>query len=167
MIGSGYMPVTPLQLATAYGAIANDGHICRPHVVDRVMASDGETVLKQVNGQCDRTVPYTKDELDYVRNALTQVPVSGTATAAVLRVPALRGPGRRARRAPRSGADPFQDTSWFAAMVPANDPQYVVLAMVEQAGFGSDVAAPLVRRMIETMYGIESNAPVIAQTGQD
>jgi hypothetical protein len=43
----------------------------------------------------------------------------------------------------------------------------VVVAMVEQAGFGSDVAAPLVRRMIETMYGIESNAPVIAQTGQD
>ena len=44
-------------------------------------------------------------------------------------------------------------------MVPANDPKYVVVAMVEQAGFGSDVAAPLVRRMIETMYGIESDAP--------
>ncbi len=52
-------------------------------------------------------------------------------------------------------------------MVPANDPKYVVVAMVEQAGFGSDVAAPLVRRMIETMYGIESDAPVITQTGQD
>jgi penicillin-binding protein 2 len=61
----------------------------------------------------------------------------------------------------------FQDTSWFAAMVPANDPKYVVVAMVEQAGFGSDVAAPLVRRMIETMYGIESDAPVITPSGQD
>jgi penicillin-binding protein 2 len=166
MIGSGNMLVTPLQLATAYGAIANDGHMCRPHVVDRVMASDGDTVLKQVNGQCDRMVPYTKPELDYVRNALTQVPVSGTA-----KVPFYGFPLSDVPVAGKTGTayrgDPFQDTSWFAAMVPANDPQYVVLAMVEQAGFGSDVAAPLVRRMIETMYGIESNAPVIAQTGQD
>ena len=61
----------------------------------------------------------------------------------------------------------FQDTSWFAAMVPANDPKYVVVAMVEQAGFGSDVAAPLVRRMIETMYGIEPGGQIVTQTGQD
>ena len=72
-----------------------------------------------------------------------------------------------ARPAPRSAGEQFQDTSWFAAMVPANDPKYVVVAMVEQAGFGSDVAAPLVRRVIETMYGIESDAPVVTQTGQD
>jgi hypothetical protein len=39
--------------------------------------------------------------------------------------------------------------------------------MVEQAGFGSDVAAPLVRRMIETMYGIEPGGQIVTQTGQD
>lgn len=166
MIGSGNMLVTPLQMATAYGAIANDGHMCRPHVVDRVMASDGDTVLKKVNGQCDRMVPYTKAELDYIRTALTQVPVSGTAKVPFYGFPLSDVPvAGKTGTAFRGGT--FQDTSWFAAMVPANDPQYVVLAMVEQAGFGSDVAAPLVRRMIETMYGIESNAPVIAQTGQD
>lgn len=166
MIGSGYMSVTPLQLATAYGAIANDGHLCRPHVVDRIMASDGETVLKQVNGKCDRTVPYTKAELDYIRNALTQVPMSGTA-----RLPFSGFPLSEVPVAGKTGTafrgSLYQDTSWFASMVPANDPKYVVVAMVEQAGFGSDVAAPLVRRMIETMYGIEPGGQVISQTGQD
>ena len=166
MIGSGYMSVTPLQLAAAYGAIANDGHLCRPHVVDRIMASDGETVLKQVHGGCDRTVPYTKRELDYIRNALTQVPVSGTATLPFQGFPLSEVPVAGKTGTAFRGAD-FQDTSWFAAMVPANDPKYVVVAMVEQAGFGSDVAAPLVRRMIETMYGIEPGGQSITQAGQD
>ena len=94
MIGSGYMSVTPLQLATAYGAIANEGHLCRPHVVDRVMASDGETELKKVNGQCDRTVPYSQAELDYIRNALTQVPIRGTARAPSCGFPIDGDPGR-------------------------------------------------------------------------
>jgi penicillin-binding protein 2 len=166
MIGSGYMSVTPLQLATAYSAIANEGHMCRPHVVDRVMASDGETVVKRVNGQCDRTVPYTKAELDYIRNALAQVPVRGTARTSFAGFPLSEIPVAGKTGTAFRG-DTFQDTSWFASMVPANDPKYVVVAMVEQAGFGSDVAAPLVRRMIETMYGLEHTGQVVAETGQD
>jgi penicillin-binding protein 2 len=166
MIGSGYMSVTPLQLATAYAAIANEGHVCRPHVVDRVMASDGETVLKKVGGRCDRTVPYTKAQLDYVRNALTQVPLRGTARSAFLGFPLGEIPVAGKTGTAFRGNN-FQDTSWFASIVPANDPKYVVVAMVEEAGFGSDVAAPLVRRMIETMYGIEPGGQIITQTGQD
>ena len=55
---------------------------------------------------------------------------------------------------------PFQDTSWFAAMVPANDPQYVIIAMVEQGGHGSTSAAPIVRQVIEGLYGIDSSGVV-------
>jgi penicillin-binding protein 2 len=166
MIGSGYMSVTPLQLATAYAAIANDGHMCRPHVVDRVMASDGETVEREVKGQCDRTVPYSQQELDYVRNALTQVPLRGTARSAFEGFPLSEIPVAGKTGTAFRGEN-FQDTSWFASMVPANDPKYVVVAMVEQAGFGSDVAAPLVRQMIETMYDIPVTGPTVIQTGQD
>jgi len=167
MIGSGYMSVTPLQLATAYAAIANDGHLCRPHVVDRVMATDGETTLKTVGGRCDRTVPYTKAQLDVISGALAQVPMTGGTAA----LPFSGFPLDDVPVAGKTGTafrgENFQDTSWFASMVPADDPKYVVVAMVEQAGFGSDVAAPLVRRMIETMYGIEPSGPTVTQVGQD
>jgi hypothetical protein len=39
--------------------------------------------------------------------------------------------------------------------------------MVEQAGFGSDVAAPLVRRMIEKMYDLEPGGQIVTPSGQD
>jgi penicillin-binding protein 2 len=165
MIGSGYVTVTPLQLATAYAALANDGHLCRPHIVDHIVDARG-TVVKKVGGQCDRTLPYTKEQLSYIMNALTQVPVSGTATTAFAGFPLSEYPVAGKTGTAFRGS-PFQDTSWFAGMVPANDPQYVVVAMVEQAGFGSDVAAPIVRRVIESIYGIQSTAPVVAQAGQD
>ena len=57
-----------------------------------------------------------------------------------------------------------QDTSWFAGITnPDNDPalpQYVVVAMVEQGGFGADVAAPIVRRMVDFLNG-NPNPPAV------
>jgi penicillin-binding protein 2 len=165
MIGSGYVKVTPLQLAQAYAALANDGHICQPHVVDRIVDSDGNTV-KNVGGHCDRTLPYSKAELDYIMSALTDVPRSGTATSAFLGFPLDQYPVAGKTGTAFIG-DTYQDTSWFAGMVPAGDPKYVVVAMVEQAGFGSDVAAPIVRRVIEQIYGIQPTGQVVTSAGQD
>ena len=57
-----------------------------------------------------------------------------------------------------------QDTSWFVAITnPDNDPaqpQYVVLTMVEQGGFGAYVAAPITRRVIDYLNGNPDPAPV-------
>jgi penicillin-binding protein 2 len=59
-----------------------------------------------------------------------------------------------------------QDTSWFAGITnPDNDPalpQYVVVAMVEQGGFGANVAAPIVRRVIDFLNNpTQPPAPVV------
>lgn len=165
MIGSGYVTVTPLQLATAYAALANEGRICEPHVVDHIVDVNGTTV-KKVGGRCDRTLPYSREQLNYIMGALTQVPVSGTAASAFAGFPLSEYP-IAGKTGTAFRGNPFQDTSWFAGVVPANDPEYVVVAMVEQAGFGSDVAAPIVRRVIENIYGIESTASIVTEAGQD
>jgi len=166
MIGSGYVTVTPLQLAQAYATLANDGKVCRPHVVEQIVDDAGETV-KKVSGHCgEQTVPYSQEQLDTIMAALTRVPESGTAQSAFSGFPLSEYPIAGKTGTAFRGY-PFQDTSWFAGVVPANDPQYVVVAMVEQAGFGSDVAAPIVRKVIEGIYGIESGAPPVVEAGQD
>jgi len=151
MIGSGYVQVTPLQLARAYGAIANGGHLCTPHVVDRVIAPDGSEA-KKIGGDCAQTVPYNADELSYIRGALRSVVQGGTATCAFQGFPfsqvAVAGKTGTAERANK------QDTSWFASMVGPNPdkPDYVIVTMVEQGGFGGQTAAPITRQVIDGLY---------------
>jgi penicillin-binding protein 2 len=154
MIGSTYVTATPLQMAEAYGAIANDGHLCRPHLVESVRAPDG-SVVKAPDAKCDRTLPYTPTQLTYIRNALATVTTSGTAACPFAGFPfsqvAVAGKTGTAER------PPHQDTSWFVAMAgkPGQQPDYVIATMVEQGGFGSQVAAPITRAIIERMYGLD------------
>src|SRR5918996_1540548 len=75
-IGSGEMKATPLQVAQAYSALAS-GKLCRPHLVARILDGEGEAV-KKVGGRC-RPVPYSRGELDYIREALRSVTTGGTA----------------------------------------------------------------------------------------
>jgi penicillin-binding protein 2 len=143
-IGSGEMKATPLQVAQAYAAIAS-GKLCRPHLVARIQDGEGDAV-KKVGGRC-RPLPYSKAELDYIRAALESVTTSGTASAVFsqcdLDVAGKTGTAER---------PPFQDTSWFAGIVPADDPEYVVVATVEQGGFGAETAAPIVRNIMSRIY---------------
>ena len=158
-IGQGYVTVTPMQLAAAYAAIANGGKLCRPHLVDRIERASG-TIARRVSGHCSRHVlPYAQAEIDYIKNALATVTEpGGTAGLAFSGFPLSTYPiGGKTGTAERP---PFQDTSWFAAMVPANDPKYVVVAMVEQGGHGSTSAAPIVRQVIEGLLGIQEPGAV-------
>lgn len=152
MIGSGYVQVTPLQLARAYAAIANGGHLCTPHLVDQIISADG-TVAKKIGGGCDQTVPYDAGQLSYIRGALRGVVTSGTAHCAFQGFPfsqvAVAGKTGTAER--EAGK---QDTSWFASMVGPNPdkPDYVIVTMVEQGGFGGQTAAPITRQVIDGLY---------------
>ena len=137
-IGSGEMRATPMQLATAYLALANGGHMCKPHLVDHIENTQGD-IVKQVGDQVLRRSPVHPGgaRLHRAGRAFAGHAVGRHGGPGVLRVPAQHDPGGGQDRAPRSGP-PFQDTSWFAAIVPAYQPKYVVIAMVEQGGLRLD-----------------------------
>jgi penicillin-binding protein 2 len=150
-IGSGDTLVTPLQMATAYSALANGGHLCRPHVVDKIVDAD-KNVVKTVGGHCDVQLPYTQAQLNYINLALQSVPVSGTAMSAFAGFPLSTYPvAGKTGTAERPG---FQSTSWFSSFAPANDPRYAVIVMVEEGGYGSQTAAPIARHIYEHLFGL-------------
>jgi len=149
-IGQGDTLVTPLQLAAAYSAIQNGGRACVPHVFARAQEADSH-VLHSWHARC-RRIPFLQAQVEYVRQALTQTPVQGTAASAFIGFPFSQ-----VQVAGKTGtAQVFgqQDYSWFAAMTQAQGKQYVVVALVEQGGHGSTTAAPIVRRVIEGLYGL-------------
>lgn len=150
-IGQGDTLVTPLQIAVGLSAIANGGHRCAPHIGLRVQRPDG-TVVDEVEPRCSRRLPFTAAQLAFIRQALATVPVSGTASGAFRNFPFSEV--SVAGKTGTAEVEPFQDYSWFAAMAPVEDPQYVVVVLVEQGGHGSTTAAPIVRSIIEGLFGL-------------
>jgi penicillin-binding protein 2 len=162
-VGQGDVLVTPLQLANAYAAFANGGTLYQPRLVDQVTKSNPglpPTVLRTIDPMAKRTTGLTPEVRQPIEAGLEGVVHEGGTAAGAFRdyqgVPVIGKTGTAQRPGERK-----QDTSWFAAVTnPANDPamgpQYVIVAMVEQGGFGANVAAPIVRRVIDYL-----NAPAV------
>ncbi|HVE92895.1 MAG TPA: penicillin-binding protein 2 [Actinomycetota bacterium] len=167
-IGQGLLAVTPLQLAAAYGALANGGTVYRPHVL-KCLAELNISSLPPARQACDSgsvKVPEKakpkvlsevriadKEALRFVSDAMGGVGVDkGTAAPAFAGFPFEQVPV--AGKTGTAQVAQKQDFSWFAAYAPANDPQIVVVALVEEAGTGAQIAAPIVRRVMETYFGL-------------
>jgi penicillin-binding protein 2 len=150
-IGQGETLVTPLQLASGFSTIANDGVECWPHVGDRIQSPTGE-VLRTIKPHCRRRASFAPTAIRYVRSALSGVVTQGTAATA------FRGfPFSQVSVAGKTGTAQVtgqQDYSWFAAITQGKGKKYVIVAMVEQGGHGSTTAAPIVRHVIEQIYGL-------------
>jgi penicillin-binding protein 2 len=152
-IGQGFSLITPIQLAVGYSALANGGILYEPHVGLRVERPDGSLVTR-IDADRYGKFPIPKRQVDYIRQALTGVTDRGTADLAFAGFPLDRIPV--AGKTGTAEVPPKQDYSWFAAMAPADDPKYVVVALIEQGGHGSTTAAPVVRRVLEGLFGIRT-----------
>jgi penicillin-binding protein 2 len=151
-IGQGDLLVTPLQLAEAFAALTNGGTLHRPRIGLRVQTSQGQ-VLREMPDEVLGQVPVDKRTLRAIRDALRHVPQTGTAAGAFAGFPLSSFPvAGKTGTAEVAGKQPH---SWFAAAAPANQPEYVVVAVVEEGGHGSEVAAPIVRRILESLFGLE------------
>jgi penicillin-binding protein 2 len=164
-IGQGDVLVTPLQLASAYAALANGGTLYRPQLALRVQEPDG-TIVRQFEGETIGRINVRPSHVAAIANALRGV-VQGSGTAAG----AFSGWDHTAYPvAGKTGTSEVhgkQPHSWFAAYAPADDPEFVVAAVVEEGGHGSQVAAPIVRRMLEGLLDLEPSAFSIEATETD
>lgn len=140
--------VTPLQLVTAYSAIANGGELLEPHLVKEVRAINGKVtyraepraVRRVMSGEVARTV----------QQMLLAVVQEGTATRADLATFEVAGKSGTARRtSPNAGYTTGNYTASFVGLFPGNDPQYVVLVKLDSpkgAHYGGgEIAAPVTR----------------------
>jgi len=151
-IGQGDVAATPLQMAVGYAAIANGGKVLRPHVGLKILNPDG-SLLSAIKPLVVSRLNVPRPEISYVQRALAQVPIRGTAVFPFSGWPLARIPvAAKTGSAEIAGKQPF---SWFAAYAPADRPKYVVVSVVEQAGFGSQVSGPVVRRIMDQLFGLK------------
>ncbi len=147
-IGQGDTIVTPLQLARAYGAIANGGTLYAPRIAKAIVSPDG-TVLKRFAPKKVGTVDVPDSVLGYIDTALKGVSLRGTMNWRLLEFPLEQVQ----IRSKTGSAEVYgkQSTSWVASYTD----DYVVVMMVSQGGTGSGTSGPAVRAIYEALYGIE------------
>jgi penicillin-binding protein 2 len=165
-VGQGDLLVTPLQLATGYAAIANGGTLFTPRLASAVLEpgtglDQPQPVLRDLPIQPTRSTGLAPEHRQVVMEGLVGATTTrgGTARAAFQ---GLGGP-TVAGKTGTAQSEGKQDTSLFVGISPADQPQYVVMAVIEEGGFGAAVAAPVVARIIEGMNGAAGGAPVDVQ----
>jgi penicillin-binding protein 2 len=161
-IGQGFLTVTPLQVAQFVAAVANGGSILRPRVLDRIGAApDGSAPEEIFEREVAGKLPVSAENLEAIRQGMEGATQrsGGTATHrfAGMSIPVAGKTGTA--EAPGAISLPH---SWFAGYAPSNcdelaegcEDQIAVAVLVENAGEGSTVAAPLFRQVVEAYFGL-------------
>ena len=172
-IGQGFLTATPLQVLSAYAAIANNGVLMQPHIVSQVTDADGQ-IVQRFTPKAVRTLPISPENLAVVKQGLDAVVNSDTGTGKNARVDGVHIAGK-------TGTAEYCDDmalqngecyvgrqpthAWFAAYAPVEDPEIAVLVFIYNGGEGSERAAPVAQKILQ-YYFERKNEPPATQTGQ-
>lgn len=144
-IGQGGVKVTPLQIAMMTSAIVNGGTVWRPYVLDSVTRKDGSLVRK-TGPQAIREGVVRKENLAEVMKGMRETVTIGTAHL-LQDLPVSAG-----AKTGTAQAGSGQPHAWVSVFTPAQNPQLVLIVMVEHAGEGSTVAVPITREILNWYY---------------
>jgi penicillin-binding protein 2 len=152
-IGQGDVQVTPLQVARFIAALGNGGTLYRPQLVERIEPVEGGDPILEFTPEPAGTLPIQPFRLEVIQQAMIDV-VSNERGTANFRLRGLRIPVAGKTGTAESGSgDPH---AWFAGYTMAGDStgkrDIAIAVVLENQGEGSDWAAPVFQRIVETYY---------------
>ncbi|MEV0557768.1 MULTISPECIES: penicillin-binding protein 2 [unclassified Streptomyces] len=152
-IGQGDTLVTPIQMATIYGAISNGGTLYDPTVGKAIISPDGKTV-QEIKPKSHGKLPMTQKTRDSIDGALAGVATRGSAAWRFGGWPQDKIP----LHAKTGTAEVYgkQTTSWFTTYTK----DYTVVMTISQGGTGSGASAPAVRKIYNALYGISEDGTI-------
>ncbi len=153
-IGQGYMQVTPLQVARWFSAIANNGLLPRPSLVHETgLIGEARTI---VNVPVSTPTGLRPEVIATIQEGLCAVTLPGGTADFVFSNSALQTIGVCGKTGTaQTGGPGTPPHAWFASYAPRENPEVVVVVLMETAGQGSEVAAPIARQVLEAYFGME------------
>lgn len=148
------LSVTPLQMATAYAAVANGGFLIRPKIVDSIVSPVRGTMIKKTD--TIRRV-LSKDLADTLTNLLVMAVEEGTGRNARIQGVQVAGKTGTAQIASESGG--YTEDAYISSFIgffPAEDPTYVICVVIEEPKgvyYGGAVASPVFREITRYIIG--------------
>ncbi|MFQ5480566.1 MAG: penicillin-binding protein 2 [Thermodesulfobacteriota bacterium] len=157
-VGQGFMLATPIQMASAFAAIANGGTLYRPAVIEQVTTPEGK-VLQDFKPEISGRVDISAGILKKIRMALRAVVTDKDGTARLLSSNRLKIAGKTGtaqvahmierERDLEKIQYKLRDHAWFVGFAPYDDPQIVIAVLVEHGGFGASSAAPIAKKIFK------------------
>jgi peptidoglycan glycosyltransferase len=144
-IGQGNTLVTPLHNAMITAAVANQGVMMKPYVVDHIENANGGIVKTYSPGTAAK--PITPAEANIIGSMMRSVVTDGTATKLDNLSVEVAGKTGSADHAENKPAH-----AWFIGYAPYEDPQIVVSVIVESVGTGSDYAVPIAKKILQAYF---------------
>lgn len=163
-LGQG-IAVTPLQMLTATCAIANGGQLLRPYIVKKIVAPNGEVTRE--GHKYVRQTPISKQVADQMRYMMEQVVESGGGQTAAIKGYRIAGKTGTAQKLTNKGvyAEEAPHIASFVGFVPANDPKYAMLVMLDEPQgrdfYGGQVASPVFRNTLQQILAAKGIQPNI------
>ena len=145
-IGQGNLLVTPLQLAVGYAALANGGTLLKPRIVEKIIDKD-KKVLYEAQSEKIRDNFISGKNLEIARTGMREAVLSGSARRLADLPVAVAGKTGTAQ-APGSA----DSHAWFASFAPYDNPEIVLVILVEHGGEGSQTAAPVAREVYQWYF---------------
>jgi penicillin-binding protein 2 len=153
IIGQGEVLATVLQMCRVAAAVANGGYLVQPHVIKIIEGED------QIVPTRKKVKNMTQPTLDFIRRAMRDVVHGQHGTGRSSRIAGLRGAGKTGTSQNPHG----DDHAWFIGYAPADDPEIAVAIIVENAGHGGAVAAPITRQFYMDYFGLNPPDSVVTQ----
>jgi len=149
-IGQGDVKVTPIQMVRIAAAIANGGKVFQPYLVQQVGGMDGTAVTFQAEPTVAVEMGLSEDVLKVIRDGMCEVTTNEKLGTAVW--PFEDTPYHVCGKTGTAQTSRYPN-AWFVSYVPAENPQIAIAVVVEQSLEGSQVAAPITRRIIDAYMG--------------
>lgn len=146
-IGQGKTQITPLHLNMITSAIANQGMLMKPYMVDYVKNKEG-SIIKQFNPDAYKRL-LSQEEAAALTDLMKEVVESGTGT---------KLSGLTYTAAGKTGSAEYSSVkteshAWFTGFAPAESPEVCVTIIIEGAGSGGDYAVPIAKRIFDEYFG--------------
>ena len=152
-VGQGDLKANPLQMAVAYASVAT-GKVVQPRLGLRIEDSAGR-VLQELEPPTPRKLPIDASNrqaiLEGLNGAASAPGGTSTDVFAGFDIPIAGKTGTAEKGLGRA------DQSWYIALAPYPDPQYVVAVTDEAGGFGAETAAPMARSILTTLFQVKGD----------
>ena len=145
-IGQGFNLTTPIQLSVMLSIVANGGTKYQPYLVDSITNSDG-SLFEKPKRSAGKHIDVSQQTIDYIRMGMSATTQEGGTASYFAGLPKPIA-GKTGTAENSHG----RDHGLFVAYGPVDDPELVVVCIVEQGGFGSVAAGPIVYKAFEEFF---------------